>query len=119
MPLYEYQCKKCGKVVEAIQKFSDEPLKKHEKCGGKLEKQMSAPAFHLKGSGWYVTDYGKGGVIPKEPSSSSDSSDSKSDSSSDSSSDTASETKTETKAETKTDSKPAKKESKKAAAKAD
>ena len=117
MPLYEYQCKKCGKVFEAMQKFSDEPLKKHEKCGGKLEKLMSAPAFHLKGSGWYVTDYGKGGVIPKEPSASSESSDSKSDSSSDSSSDSTS--KTETKTETKTESKPAKKESKAAAAKAD
>jgi putative FmdB family regulatory protein len=115
MPLYEYQCKKCGKVFEAMQKFSDEPLKKHEKCGGKLEKLMSAPAFHLKGSGWYVTDYGKGGVIPKEPSAS----DSKSESSSDSSSDTTSESKTETKAETKTESKPPKKESKTAAAKAD
>ena len=98
MPLYEYQCKKCGKVFEAMQKFSDEPLKKHEKCGGKLEKLMSAPAFHLKGSGWYVTDYGKGGVVPKEPAA-----ESKSDSSSDSSSDTATETKTETKTEKKKD----------------
>lgn len=104
MPLYEYQCKKCGKVFEAMQKFSDEPLKKHEKCGGKLEKLMSAPAFHLKGSGWYATDYGKGGVVPKAASSS--------ESSGDSSSGSSSDTKTETKADTKTEAKPAKADAK-------
>jgi putative FmdB family regulatory protein len=60
MPLYEYQCEKCGQTFETIQKFSDEPLTVHEGCGGKVERLMSAPAFHLKGSGWYVTDYGKG-----------------------------------------------------------
>ncbi len=57
MPLYEYRCRKCGKVVEKIQKMSDRPLNKCEACGGKLERLVSAPAIHFKGSGWYVTDY--------------------------------------------------------------
>jgi putative FmdB family regulatory protein len=60
MPMYEYHCLECDKVFERIQKFSDEPLTIHEDCGGKLEKLLSAPAFQFKGSGWYVTDYGKG-----------------------------------------------------------
>ena len=57
MPIYEYECAKCSGVHEAIQKFSDAPLKKCPKCGGKLNKIMSMNAFHLKGDGWYVTDY--------------------------------------------------------------
>jgi putative FmdB family regulatory protein len=64
MPLYEYKCQSCGKTFEVIQKFSDEPLKTHPECGGPVEKLFSAPAFHLKGTGWYATDYGKGGVKP-------------------------------------------------------
>jgi putative FmdB family regulatory protein len=57
LPLYEYRCRKCGAVVEKIQKFSDAPLVKCEKCGGRLEKLVSASAIQFKGSGWYVTDY--------------------------------------------------------------
>lgn len=57
MPIYEYECAKCGKVTEEFQKFSDSPLKKCRECGGKIHKLMSLNAFHLKGSGWYVTDY--------------------------------------------------------------
>ncbi len=57
MPLYEYRCNKCGEHVERIQKFSDPPLAKCEKCGGKLERLISSPAIQFKGSGWYVTDY--------------------------------------------------------------
>lgn len=60
MPLYEYKCHSCGKTFEVIQKFSDEPLKTHAECGGEAERLLSAPAFHLKGSGWYATDYAKG-----------------------------------------------------------
>jgi putative FmdB family regulatory protein len=59
MPLYEYQCDKCGELFEVMQKFTDEPLKKHEKCGGQLNRLLSAPAFQFKGSGWYVNDYAK------------------------------------------------------------
>ena len=57
MPIYEYECTKCGKVVEAWQKFSDPPLTTCEHCKGKLRKLISLSTFHLKGSGWYVTDY--------------------------------------------------------------
>lgn len=61
MPLYEYQCKKCGHLFEKIQKFSDKPIKKCPKCGGPVEQTISAPAVQFKGSGWYVTDYAKKG----------------------------------------------------------
>src|ERR1044072_1615036 len=57
MPIYEYECKKCKAHVEAFQKVNDKPLTKCRKCGGKLEKKISAPAVQFKGTGWYVTDY--------------------------------------------------------------
>ena len=57
MPIYEYQCSACGKIEEALQKFSDKPLTKCRHCSGRLHKLISHSAFHLKGSGWYVTDY--------------------------------------------------------------
>lgn len=57
MPIYEYECKSCGQITEAIQKMSDKPLRKCPNCGGKVGKLMSMNTFHLKGSGWYVTDY--------------------------------------------------------------
>src|ERR1700752_544024 len=59
MPLYEYQCKKCHHRFERIQKFSDPHVKKCPDCGGPVEQVISAPAVQFKGSGWYVTDYGK------------------------------------------------------------
>ena len=59
MPLYEYQCEKCGSRIEKIQKFSDPPLATCEKCGGDLARLLSAPAIQFKGTGWYVTDYAK------------------------------------------------------------
>ena len=58
MPIYEYECTKCGKIEEAIQKFSDKPLTKCRSCAGKLHRLVSQSTFHLKGTGWYVTDYG-------------------------------------------------------------
>jgi putative FmdB family regulatory protein len=61
MPLYEYECDRCGHRVEKIQKFSDPPLETCEKCGGPVHKMQSAPAFQFKGTGWYVTDYAKSG----------------------------------------------------------
>jgi putative FmdB family regulatory protein len=64
MPLYEYRCSKCEKKIEVIRKFSDPPLTEHEGCGGVLEQLLSAPAFQLKGTGWYVTDYAKAGAKP-------------------------------------------------------
>ena len=59
MPLYEYQCQKCGHRFERIQRFSDPLVKKCPECGGKVEQMISAPAVQFKGSGWYVTDYAK------------------------------------------------------------
>lgn len=59
MPLYEYECLECGALVEKIQKFSDPPLTTCEKCGGALQRLLSPPAIHFKGSGWYVTDYAR------------------------------------------------------------
>jgi putative FmdB family regulatory protein len=59
MPLYEYECKKCGHRFEKIQKFSDRMVKKCPDCGGRVEQMISAPAVQFKGSGWYVNDYPK------------------------------------------------------------
>jgi putative FmdB family regulatory protein len=66
MPLYEYLCENCQKKFEVIQKFSDEPIQVCRLCGGgPVEKQLSAPGIHFKGSGWYITDYAKsGGKVP-------------------------------------------------------
>ena len=61
MPLYEYECDACGGRFEVIQKFSDAPIDKCPVCGGTVHKLQSAPAFHLKGTGWYATDYAKSG----------------------------------------------------------
>ena len=66
MPLYEYQCKKCGHRFEKIQKFSDKPIKKCPDCGGSVEQTISAPAVQFKGSGWYVTDYAKKSHAPSD-----------------------------------------------------
>ena len=93
MPLYEYKCHSCGKTFEVIQKFADEPLKTHAECGGEVERLLSAPAFHLKGTGWYATDYKKSNGKSAKPD--------------DKKSETKSETKSESSSDTKTDSKPA------------
>jgi len=66
MPIYEYVCEKCGEHMEVNQKMSDPPLTKHQgKCKGKLKKLISSNAFHLKGTGWYKTDYPKSGAAGK------------------------------------------------------
>lgn len=58
MPIYEYQCKACGHTFDTIQSFSEEPLTDCPVCKEPaLKKLISASAFHLKGSGWYVTDF--------------------------------------------------------------
>lgn len=59
MPLYEYECDACGHRFEKIVKFSDPPVETCPKCGGAIHKLISAPAFQLKGTGWYATDYPK------------------------------------------------------------
>jgi len=75
MPLYDYQCQSCGQVFEVMQKFSDEPLKLHESCGGTLDRLISAPALQFKGSGFYITDYARSGGGDKNGKSESKSSD--------------------------------------------
>lgn len=57
MPIYEFECRKCKAHMEVFQKISDKPPVKCRKCGGRLERKISAPAIQFKGSGWYVTDY--------------------------------------------------------------
>jgi len=59
VPIYEYECKKCGEVFEAFQKYSDDPLTQCKFCRGKVEKLISHTSFQLKGGGWYLTDYAK------------------------------------------------------------
>ena len=109
MPLYEYECEKCGHRFEKIQKFSDKMVKKCPECGGRVEQMISAPAVQFKGSGWYVTDYAKGsGNVPaKGESHKSDSEKSQSESKSDGGSKTDSSSKSSGDTATKTESKPA------------
>jgi putative FmdB family regulatory protein len=104
MPLYEYECTACAHRFEVIQKYSDAPIDICPKCGGAVTKLFSSPAIQFKGSGFYLTDYGRGGKsdigtetakASKESSAASSAGETK-----------ASETKSETKAETKTESKP-------------
>ncbi|HIJ58903.1 MAG TPA: zinc ribbon domain-containing protein [Deltaproteobacteria bacterium] len=58
MPIYEYECDKCGNHLEALQKYSDAPITECGEChSNKLKKLISHSTFHLKGTGWYVTDY--------------------------------------------------------------
>lgn len=58
MPIYEYKCKKCGKEYELFQKITDPAAKTCKFCNGPAYKLISLSSFHLRGSGWYVTDYG-------------------------------------------------------------
>ncbi len=61
MPIYEYQCEHCGHRLEAMQKMSEKPLEECPQCGRPdLKRLLSAPAFRLKGSGWYETDFKDG-----------------------------------------------------------
>lgn len=93
MPLYEYECEKCGKHFEKIEKMGGPHLKKCPSCSGRVERLMSAPAIQFKGSGWYVTDYARSSNRGAE----------KSDAGGDSGkSDSKAETKTDAKTETKT-----------------
>ncbi|MFH0887437.1 MAG: FmdB family zinc ribbon protein, partial [bacterium] len=62
MPIYEYKCKKCGKIFEVIQKFSDDAIKECKYCQGPVKKIFSAPSIVFKGSGFHVNDYKSGKV---------------------------------------------------------
>ena len=101
MPIYEYACKKCNGEFEVSQRITDEPLQRHlcPQCGKRtaVTKLISRSSFHLKGSGWYMTDYGKNGAK------SSDSDDAKSSESK--GGDTKSDTKSDIKGDAKSDTK--------------
>ena len=105
MPIYEYRCTACGKELEALQKLSEAPLKTCPAChADTLVKRVSAAGFHLKGSGWYATDFkgsGKPAASKKEGADSAG--ESKSDGKTETSSEAKSEAKSETKSETKTE----------------
>jgi putative FmdB family regulatory protein len=60
MPIYEYDCQKCG-TFETTQKITEKPLNKCPTCKGKVKKLISNTSFQLKGTGWYVTDYARKG----------------------------------------------------------
>ena len=61
MPIYEYECRRCGHRFELLQKFSDKPRKRCPECSGAVDRLISSPAIRFKGSGWYVTDYANKG----------------------------------------------------------
>jgi putative FmdB family regulatory protein len=112
VPLYEYQCTKCENRFERIQKFSDPLVTVCPLCGGKVERTISVPAIHFKGTGWYVTDYasknsagGKSGTSDEK----SAGNDGKSEAKSESKSESNSEKKTESKSTTSSESKAAEK----------
>ena len=116
MPLYEYECSACAHRFEVIQKYSDAPIDICPKCGGAVSKLFSSPAIQFKGSGFYLTDYGRGGKSDigtesakeaKESKESSGAGASTGETKSDAKTETKTETKTESKAETKSESKPA------------
>jgi len=111
MPIYEYRCQDCDYEFERMQKFSDPPLEVCPSCNGEVQKLISRSTFHLKGDGWYVTDYarksganGSNGATSSNEASQSDSA-SKSDSSNKSDSSSKSEASSESKASSTSTSK--------------
>jgi putative FmdB family regulatory protein len=112
MPIYAYKCAECGHEMEAIRKVSDALLTDCPNCGkSALVKQITAAGFHLKGAGWYVTDFRDQGsgkkkdtAKPDEKAATDQSTDSKTETKSDTKTETATDSKGVTKAETKTDS---------------
>ena len=71
MPTYQYRCTECGGQLEAVQKFTDDPLTVHEDCGGRLRKVFSPVGIVFKGSGFYRTDSRKGSTASEPASASS------------------------------------------------
>jgi putative FmdB family regulatory protein len=68
MPIYAYRCAACGHAKDVLQKISDAPLTVCPSCGqARLEKQVTAAGFQLKGSGWYVTDFREGAKKAAKP----------------------------------------------------
>ncbi|MCX5812998.1 MAG: zinc ribbon domain-containing protein [Proteobacteria bacterium] len=106
MPIYEYECTGCGKRFEIFQKISDKPLTKCNFCKGPLSKLISSCSFHLKGTGWYATDYKKPIDSAGKKASSGNGEDhaDTTETTETASTETTTETKSETKTETKTES---------------
>lgn len=103
MPIYEYKCDKCRKHHEIMQKITEKPLTVCPSCGGSMKKLISSTSFVLKGSGWYVTDYGDKNrkSSKKEDSEKSDSAQKKEHKKEKTDSSAGKETKKESKSETK------------------
>lgn len=80
MPIYEYQCTKCGEIFEVVQRITDDPLTECKFCKATVEKLFSQSSFQLKGSGWYLTDYARKSSSPatEKPKSSDSSAETKS-----------------------------------------
>ena len=66
MPLYEYECAKCGRRFEKIEKVTAPRKQKCPKCSGRAERLFSSPAIQFKGSGWYITDYASRGAAKSD-----------------------------------------------------
>jgi putative FmdB family regulatory protein len=108
MPIYEYRCSACGHQDDHLQKVNEAPLTKCPSCGKKkYQKQLTAAGFHLKGSGWYATDF-KGGKKPDAAKP-----EAKAEGKTESKTESKTETKADAKAETKTETKTAAKAEKK------
>ena len=97
MPLYPYRCTQCGHKFEKIQHFNSEPEKVCPKCGGVLERPLTAPGLNFKGAGWYVNDYAPKSSAGSSTGSSAAASEAAADAKSDNKSDTKSETKSNAK----------------------
>ena len=108
MPIYAYRCERCGHAKDVIQKFSDAPLSTCPECGADaFRKQLTAPAFQLKGSGWYVTDFRDGSKTANGKDK--DAKDAKTETAADAKADGKADTKGDTKADTKVEPAPSEK----------
>lgn len=113
MPIYAYKCLSCGKEQDVLRKISDALLTVCPSCGKEtFAKQLTAPGFQLKGSGWYATDF-KGGNKPAAANADAQTG-TKTESKTDTKTDTKADPKTDKKTDTKTTSEPAKTEAKSA-----
>jgi putative FmdB family regulatory protein len=105
MPLYEYRCHRCEKTFELRQKFAEAPLTVHEGCGGEVERIIFPSALQFKGTGFYITDYGRGGKLRSGNGSNANAKSESKNESKDSKSESR-ESKSESKSESKVESKP-------------
>jgi putative FmdB family regulatory protein len=107
LPLYPYRCKECGHKFEKIQKFSAKPETVCPKCGGALERTLTAPGLSFKGAGWYVNDYAGKSSSSEGSSSATESAAADKKTGGETKTESKSESRTESKSESKTESKSA------------